>query len=84
MITFALWIIFGIIVGLIATVSSSNRSKDNLYGLVFLGILGSVLGGFLGNLIFIGRTTDFSISSFFQVSLFSILLVALDRTFSKR
>lgn len=78
-----LWIVFGILVGTITYVRGSVRSWDNLIGLILLATLGSVLGGFLGNLVFRGGIDQFSVTSLFQAALGSILVVVADRSVSK-
>lgn len=49
--TFLPWITFGIIAGILATILESNPKDRGLLGAVVLGILGSMVGGMLADLL---------------------------------
>ena len=46
------WIIFGLIVGAIAKFLVPGNDSNNIITTILLGIAGSFIGGFLGNLLF--------------------------------
>lgn len=43
---------FGIVIGLIAHIIDPHRSSGGALGAMILGILGALVGGFLGNIFF--------------------------------
>lgn len=73
------WIIFGLIVGIVANIIDPYPEKGGLLGAVVLGMLGSILGGFLGNLVFGIGVTGFNFPSFAIAVLGSLLLLFLGR-----
>ncbi len=52
--TIILWIIIGFIVGWLAKLISPNKISTGFWGTTLLGIVGSVVGGWLGSLINVG------------------------------
>ncbi|PWT90205.1 MAG: GlsB/YeaQ/YmgE family stress response membrane protein [Blastocatellia bacterium] len=53
------WIIFGLIAGLIAKAIMPGRDPGGLIITILLGIVGSVIGGYIGQVLFgFGRTTN--------------------------
>ena len=53
------WIVFGLIAGLIAKAIMPGRDPGGAIITILLGIVGSVLGGFIGQALFgYGRTTN--------------------------
>lgn len=48
----AVWIIFGMIIGIIANLIDPNKERGGFLGAVVLGVLGAILGGILGNIVF--------------------------------
>lgn len=46
------WMIFGIIIGTIATILDKKQQEGGALGAILLGIVGAVLGGLLANLLF--------------------------------
>lgn len=58
------WILFGLIVGVVANLIDPRPSAGGWLGAIVLGILGAVVGGFLGNLLFGVGVSGFNISSF--------------------
>lgn len=47
---FLTWVLFGLIVGIVAHMIDPRPKEGGIIGAVILGVLGSILGGFLGNL----------------------------------
>lgn len=46
------WVVFGLIVGAIAKFLTPGNDSNSWLGSIVLGIAGSFVGGFLGNLLF--------------------------------
>jgi len=60
----ASWILFGIIVGIVANSIDPSISKGGLLGAILLGIGGAIVGGFLANIVFGISITGFNLMSF--------------------
>lgn len=68
------WIIFGLITGFIANYFMPN-TKGGVIGLIILGIIGAVVGGFIGERLFDVGVTGFNLSSFIVSIAGSILVL---------
>ncbi len=75
------WVAFGVISGVIANLIDPEPNQGGIMGAVILGILGSLLGGFLANLVFGVAITGFNFSSFVVAVGGSLLLLFLGRAF---
>ncbi len=51
------WCVFGLLVGLVSRLLTPGHSHLGLLGTMVLGIAGSLMGGFLSNLIFANRAS---------------------------
>jgi len=49
------WLVFGLIVGAIAKFLTPGNDSNGIINTMLLGIAGSFVGGFLGNLLFGGK-----------------------------
>lgn len=78
-----LWIIFGLVVGVIANIIDPHPSRGGILGSIVLGILGSVLGGILGNIIFGITVTGFNFSSIAIAILGALLVLFIERAFGR-
>lgn len=58
------WILFGLIVGIVANAIDPADNQGGLLGAVLLGVVGALVGGFLANLLFGVSVTGFDITSF--------------------
>ena len=73
------WVVFGLVVGLIGKTLMAKRHKSSLLTTVLLGMGGALLGGFIGRVIFgFGATMpnsaeDLVLPSFLMTLLFAIL-----------
>jgi uncharacterized membrane protein YeaQ/YmgE (transglycosylase-associated protein family) len=77
------WIIFGLIVGVIAKLLMPGRDPGGFIVTILLGIAGALLGGWVGRAM--GLYTEGEGAGFFMALLGSILLLALYRlTFRRR
>ena len=69
------WIIFGMIVGIVANAIDPSPSRGGILGSILLGIIGALVGGFLANLIFGITVTGFNVTSFLVAIAGSLLLL---------
>lgn len=74
------WLIFGLIVGIVANMIDPRPSSGGLLGAVVLGILGAIVGGFLGSWILGVGISGFNLSSFFIAVLGSLLVLFIERS----
>jgi uncharacterized membrane protein YeaQ/YmgE (transglycosylase-associated protein family) len=78
------WIVFGALSGVIANYIDPRPSQGGLISATVLGILGALVGGFLGSLMFGVGITGFDFSSFLLAIGGSLLLLFLGRAMSRR
>jgi uncharacterized membrane protein YeaQ/YmgE (transglycosylase-associated protein family) len=79
------WIIFGLIAGAIAKLLMPGDDPGGWIITMILGIVGAVLGGWIGNALWgSAGATDWSIGSFALATGGAILLLALYRMFVGR
>jgi uncharacterized membrane protein YeaQ/YmgE (transglycosylase-associated protein family) len=79
------WILFGLIAGAIAKFIMPGKDPGGCLGTVVIGILGAVIGGFVGTqLLGIGNVTGFNLRSFGIAILGAIILLILYRVFLER
>lgn len=76
------WILFGLVAGFIAKLIDGEHFS--LIGTILLGIAGSLFGGWVGSLLGLGRTGDFSIGSFATAIAGALLLLFLYRAIIAR
>lgn len=74
------WLVFGLIVGIIANVIDPQASRGGLFGSMALGIIGALVGGFLGDALFGVGVTGFNIPSFFLAVIGSLILLVIGRS----
>lgn len=78
------WLVFGLMVGLFAHYLDPRTTQGGIVGTVTLGVLGALLGGFLGDLIFGppvgGDVAGFNPSSFIVVAIGALVILFLVRT----
>lgn len=78
-----MWILFGLIVGIVANAIDPYPSSGGLLGSVILGIVGAMVGGFLADLLFGVGITGFNLPSFLVAVGGSLILLFLGRAFSR-
>lgn len=79
------WIAFGLIAGGIAKFIMPGKDPGGCLGTAVIGILGAVIGGFVGTqLLDIGTVTGFNLRSFAIAILGAIILLTLYRMFIER
>ncbi len=78
------WIVFGLIAGAIAKFLMPGRDPGGCIITIIIGVVGSVLGGWLATLFGFGGISGFDIRSFCIAILGSIILLILWRMISGR
>ena len=84
------WIVFGLIVGLIAKAIMPGKDPGGVIVTILIGIVGSVIGGFIGRALFShGRDTgDINQPGFFMSLVLgvigAIILLAIYRLLTRR
>lgn len=73
------WVLFGLLVGLIANALDPEPAKGGLVGAVVLGVVGALVGGFLSTLLFGVGITGFDFTSFAVAILGALILLYLGR-----
>lgn len=74
-----LWILFGLIAGAIAKVLMPGEDPGGFLVTILIGIVGAVLGGWLGSLIFGVGISGFNLPSFLVAIGGAILLLIIYR-----
>jgi uncharacterized membrane protein YeaQ/YmgE (transglycosylase-associated protein family) len=69
------WILFGLIVGIVANAIDPSPNKSGVTGSILLGVVGALVGGLLANLIFGITITGFSLTTFLVAIAGSLLLL---------
>lgn len=77
------WILFGLIVGVIANMIDPAPQRGGILGAVVLGVVGALLGGFLGSLIFGIGVTGFDISSMIIAIIGALLVLFIGRAWRR-
>lgn len=73
------WIVFGLIAGIIGRIIMPGRDPGGFIVTTVIGILGAVVGGFIGTQLGWGQVTGFDLRSFGIAILGAVVLLALFR-----
>lgn len=73
------WILFGLIVGIVANAIDPEPARGGLISAILLGIVGALIGGFLSELIFGVGVTGFNLTSFLIAIAGSLVLLFIGR-----
>lgn len=76
------WAIFGLIAGGIANLISPNE-KGGIFGSIILGIVGAVLGGYLGSVFLSVGVTGFNLMSLFLAVGGALIVLFIARLFTR-
>ncbi|MGL5073617.1 MAG: GlsB/YeaQ/YmgE family stress response membrane protein [Aeromonas salmonicida] len=60
---FITWIVLGLLVGILAKWIIPGRDGGGFFMTVLLGIIGAMVGGYVGTLLGLGSVTGFNLSS---------------------
>ena len=74
-----LWIVFGALVGWIASLIMKTDAEQGPLLNIIVGIIGAVLGGWIMNVFGASGTTGFNLYSFVVALLGAIVLIAIVR-----
>lgn len=74
-----LWIVFGALVGWLASMILGNNGSQGLMGDIVLGVLGAIIGGFIMNFFGQAGVTGFNLYSTVVAVLGAVVLVSLVR-----
>lgn len=58
------WLLFGALAGWVASMIYGNEGRQGWLGNIVVGLVGAVIGGFIGNLLFDVDVTKWSIGGF--------------------
>lgn len=72
-----LWIVFGALVGWIASLIMKTDAEQGPFLNIVVGIIGAVLGGWIMNFFGQGGTTGFNLYSFIVALVGAIVLIAI-------
>ena len=79
------WIILGLVAGAIAKASMPGRDPGGLIVTMLIGIVGAVIGGFLGNMLFgIGGISGVDIRSILIAVVGALVLLWIYRVATRR
>ena len=78
------WILMGLVAGVLGKFLLPGRDPGGLIVTIIIGILGAMLGGWIGTKADIGTVNDFSLQSVGLATGGSILLLILYRMFNKK
>ena len=84
MINLLFWIIFGLIAGALAKWIMPGKDPGGFIVTIILGVLGAVVGGFIGTQLGLGKVTGFNIISFLLAVGGAIILLAIYRAIKGR
>lgn len=76
-----LWTAFGLITGIVAQLIDPHPYYGGWVGTIVLGILGALVGGFLGDLLFGVGVSGFNLSSFIVAVAGALIVMFLSRAF---
>jgi uncharacterized membrane protein YeaQ/YmgE (transglycosylase-associated protein family) len=69
------WIVFGLIAGILAKWIMPGRDPGGIFVTIVIGILGAVVGGFIGSALGLGGVEGFNFGSFALAVLGAVLLL---------
>lgn len=78
-----LWIVFGALVGWVASLIMKTDEQQGALGNILLGIIGAVVGGFVMNLLGQPGVNDFNIYSFVVALLGAVIVVWIGRALQR-
>jgi|TARA_B100000614_G_scaffold248830_1_gene257177 uncharacterized membrane protein YeaQ/YmgE (transglycosylase-associated protein family) len=77
------WIIFGLIAGAIAKLIMPGKDPGGFIVTIIIGILGAVVGGWIGTALGFGDVSGFNIGSFIIAVIGAIVLLIIYRVVRK-
>ena len=80
---FLFYIIFGLIVGVIANLIDPQPARGGILAAIVLGIVGAIVGGWLGSMIFGVGVTGYNVSSFIVAIVGALLVLFVGRMLTR-
>ena len=71
------WIVFGLLAGWVAKLLVPDSDPQGCIITMVIGVLGAVIGGFIGSWLGFGAVTGFNLKSFLIAVVGAVLLLAL-------
>lgn len=78
-----LWIIFGALVGWVASLIMKTDAQQGSIANIVVGILGAIIGGWIMSVLGYGDVSGFNIYSFLVALLGAIVLIAIVKAFRR-
>jgi len=76
-----LWIIFGGLVGWVASMVMGTDARQGIILNIVVGIIGAVIGGYVMSMLGEGGVTGFNLYSFLVALIGAVILIAIARLF---
>ena len=77
------WIVFGLLAGIVAKLIMPGRDPGGLIVSLILGVLGAIVGGWIGTALGFGSVDGFNIGSFAVAVIGALVLLFLYRVVRK-
>lgn len=77
------WIVFGLLAGIVAKLIMPGRDPGGMIITMVIGILGAIVGGWVGTALGFGSVDGFNLGSFVIAVLGAIILLGLYRIVKK-
>jgi uncharacterized membrane protein YeaQ/YmgE (transglycosylase-associated protein family) len=78
------WIVFGLLAGWVAKLLVPGSDPQGCIITMVIGVLGAVIGGFIGSWLGFGAVTGFNLKSFLIAVVGAVLLLALYHLLRRR
>lgn len=73
------WILLGLVAGALAKFIMPGKDPGGFFVTILIGIVGALLGGFLGKFVGLGRPESFDLGGIFIATVGSIILLIIYR-----
>ncbi len=78
-----LWVLFGALIGWIASIITKNNSRMGAGANILIGLLGSLVGGFVASLLGFGGISEFSLMGILFSVGGAVLILLIVNMFTK-
>jgi uncharacterized membrane protein YeaQ/YmgE (transglycosylase-associated protein family) len=78
------WILLGLVAGALAKFIMPGKDPGGCLITIILGVLGAVVGGFLGTFVGLGKVQSFDIGGIFISTVGAIVVLLIWRMFQKK
>jgi uncharacterized membrane protein YeaQ/YmgE (transglycosylase-associated protein family) len=73
------WILLGLVAGALAKLIMPGKDPGGFFVTILIGIVGALLGGFLGKFVGLGKVESFDLGGIFIATVGSIILLIIYR-----